>query len=71
MMQHIPNTFSKPFQNKYPPIDGNREAVIKYPSDDEDNGTVQISWFIADEIVSFIYYQKNSSIFLEIQRCFM
>lgn len=36
--------FQRPWQSPVPPLDSSKELVIKYPSDDEDNGLYAIAW---------------------------
>ncbi|KAF7269964.1 hypothetical protein GWI33_017052 [Rhynchophorus ferrugineus] len=36
--------FQRPWQSQVPPLDSSKDLVIKYPSDDEDNGLFAIAW---------------------------
>ena len=36
--------YSRPWQNKVPPLEGSVEEVVRYPSDDEKNGMVLVAW---------------------------
>lgn len=36
--------FSRPWQSPVPPLEASKDLVIKYPSDDEDNGLFAMAW---------------------------
>ncbi|VDK53464.1 unnamed protein product, partial [Anisakis simplex] len=44
LLDRIPKSFERPFQDEIPKIDECREASIECPSDDEQRGIVSISW---------------------------
>lgn len=36
--------FTRPWQNSCPPVEKSDDIIVKYPSDDESNGMVSVSW---------------------------
>ncbi|CAH0557668.1 unnamed protein product [Brassicogethes aeneus] len=56
--------FQRPWQNPVPPIPESKDLVIKYPSDEENNGLFSMAWR-GPSAVKDIYHLTASSLFLK------